>query len=127
MEPNSAPAGYNTVMPYLIIPRAAAFIEFAKEVFLATEISRHMRDESTVMHAEVRIEGSVIMLADATEQYPACPAGMFVYVPDADAAFARAVARGAREIMPMSDQPYGRTCGVEDPHGNTWWITTHKG
>lgn len=121
---NYIPAGYNAVIPYLIIRNAAGFIEFAKAVFSATEASRHMRDEHTIMHAEIRIEDSVIMLADATEEYPPSPAGMFVYVRNADESFASAIANGATQVMPLTDQPYGRTCGVTDPSGNTWWITS---
>ncbi|MBX2905570.1 MAG: VOC family protein [Taibaiella sp.] len=124
MEATTVPAGYNTVMPYLIIPDAAGFIDFTTKVFEAAEVSRHMRDENKVMHAEVRIGDSVVMLADATEQFPSCPAGLFVYVADVDGTFSKAVNAGATVVMPLTDQPYGRTCGVVDPHGNTWWITT---
>jgi len=124
MESTTVPAGYNTVMPYLIIHNAAGFIDFTKDVFAGTEVSRHMREEGIVMHAEVRIGESVVMLAEATEQYPACPAGMFIYVADADATFKKAVDAGAVIVMSLMDQPYGRTCGVTDPYGNTWWITT---
>lgn len=111
-------------MPYLIIHNASGFIDFTKEVFAATEVSRHMREEGIVMHAELRMGESIVMLAEATEQYPASPAGMFIYVADADATFKKAVEAGATVIMPLADQPYGRTCGVTDPFGNTWWITT---
>lgn len=124
MEAKTLPAGHNTIMPYLIIPDAAGFINFVTTVFAATEVSRHMREDGIVMHAEVRVGESVVMLAEATEQYPACPAGMFIYVADADATFQKAIETGAAIVMPLTNQSYGRTCGVADPHGNTWWITT---
>lgn len=124
MNANNAPARHNTIMPYLIIPNAAGFIDFVKDVFGAVEVSRHMREEGIVMHAEIRVGECIVMLAEATEQYPACPAGMFIYVADADASFEKAVGAGAAVVMPLKDQPYGRTCGITDPHGNTWWITT---
>lgn len=120
------PEGCNTIMPYLLVKDANGFIEFMKEVFGANEQMRHMRDEHTVMHAQVSVGGSTIMLADATDDYPPSGAGMFVYVADADATYNKAISLGAKIIMEMSDQPYGRTGGAQDPYGNTWWITTHK-
>ncbi len=125
MKTSYMPEGVNHVMPYLIINNALGFIAFVKDVFDAEERTpRHMRDENTVMHAEVKIGDSVIMLADATPEYPTMPAGMFIYVPDADAAYNRALAAGGVSALEMCDQPYGRTGGVKDPFGNTWWITT---
>lgn len=126
MEDLNIPDGYQVVMPYLIIPNAAGFMDFAQKVFGATETHRTMRDEQVIRHAEVMIGGNTIMFADATEQFPAQPAGMFVYVADADATYQKALDNGATSIMPPADQPYGRTCGVKDPCGNTWWITTNK-
>ena len=120
------PEGYNTIIPYLIVNNAAGFMQFMTDVFEAKETMRHMRDESTIMHAEMRVGDSVIMLADATGEYLPSPAGMFVYVPDADATFDKAMAAGATSVLAMCDQPYGRTGGVKDPFGNTWWVTTHK-
>lgn len=120
------PEGYNTIIPYLIVNNAAGFMQFMQDVFGAQETMRHMRDESTIMHAEMRVGDSVIMLADATGEYLPSPAGMFVYVQDADATFDKAMAAGATSVLAMCDQPYGRTGGVKDPFGNTWWVTTHK-
>ncbi len=76
------------------------------------------------MHAEVRINNSTIMFCDATDDYKIQTANLFVYVPDADEAYQKAVQAGAETIMPLSDQDYGRTCGVTDPTGNVWWITS---
>ena len=122
------PEGYNHVMPYLIVKDAAGVIRFMTEVLGARETTRHMREDGqTVMHAEVAIGSSTIMLAGSTGEYPPDTAGMFVYVPDADAAYQRALAHGAISILEPRDQPYGRSGGVKDPYGNTWWITTHTG
>ena len=117
------PEGYQTVMPYLIVKNAAKFSEFTQKVFGATEKNRHMRDEDIIMHAEVAIGGSVIMFADSTAQFNERTTGLFVYVEDADETYQKALDAGATSLMPPADQPYGRSSGVVDPFGNTWWIT----
>lgn len=118
------PAEYQTVMTYLIIPEADKFIKFTEKVFHATEKMRHLRDEHTIMHAEIVIGEVTIMLADATEQYTPRPAGFFIYVDNADETYKKALEEGATSIMPPTDQQYGRSGGVTDAHGNTWWITS---
>ena len=118
------PANYQTVMPYLIIKDAAKFITFTENVFAATQGHKAMRDENAIMHGEVVIGESIIMFADATEQFQIQNAGMFVYVADADEAYQKAIDEGASIVSPLSDQPYGRSGGVKDPFGNTWWITS---
>lgn len=120
------PEGYQTVMPYLIVNGAAKFIEFTKEVFNAIENKqrRSMRDENTIMHSEIRIGRSTIMFADSTEKFEQQTAGMFIYVENADETFNKAIDQGTKVVMELSDQDYGRTCGVKDPFGNVWWITS---
>ncbi len=119
------PSGHQAVMPYLLLADAAKFIVFAEKVFNATVRAKHMReDQVTIMHAEIQIAGSTIMFANATEQYKAHPAQLFVYVDQADRCFEEAKAAGGTVVMELSDQDYGRTCGIEDPCGNTWWITS---
>ncbi|MEO8412991.1 MAG: VOC family protein [Ginsengibacter sp.] len=117
------PENYQTVMPYLIVKGAAQFISFMQTVFDATETYRAMRDEQTIMHAEIMIGGSTIMFAESTDTYAVRNAGMFIYVEDADAVFKKAMDAGARVVTEMADQSYGRSGGVTDPFGNTWWIT----
>ena len=127
MEKNSKiPSNYQTVMPYLITKGAEQFIDFLKNVFDATETYRVMKEEHTVMHAEVMIGECTLMLADSTDRYGPRTAGMFVYVDDADLRFKKAIDAGATIINPVSDQPYGRSGGVTDPFGNSWWITSLK-
>jgi PhnB protein len=118
------PAGYQTVMPYIIIENASAFIEFTRKVFNAELLGKHMRDEKTIMHGEIKIAGSVIMFADSTEQYLPMPAGFFIYVDDADKTYESAVNNGATAVTELADQSYGRSGGVKDSFGNTWWITS---
>ncbi len=118
------PANYQTVMPYLIVKNAADFITFTQQVFGATETYKAMRDEHIIMHGEVMIGGSTIMFADATDTYNTRPAGLFVYVENADDTYKKAIEAGATIVTELSNQSYGRTGGVTDPFGNTWWITS---
>ena len=111
-------------MPYLIVENAAAFIHFTQKVFGATEKFKTMRDEHTIMHAEISIGDSVIMMADATDQFKQQNAGLFIYVDDCDTVFQKALDNGATTVMEPADQNYGRSCGVKDAFGNTWWITS---
>lgn len=117
------PENYQAIMPYLIVKNAAAFIQFTQTVFGAAEQFKTMRDEQTIMHAEVNINGSTIMFADATDTYTQQNAGMFVYVENCDDTYQKALDNGAESIMPPADQSYGRSAGVKDTFGNTWWIT----
>src|ERR1041384_8386182 len=98
------PAGYQTVMPYLILKNAAAFLQFSQDVFGAFEKYRTMRDEDHIAHAEITIGDSTIMLADSTEEYPPSTAGLFIYVASADETYQKALHAGATSIMALSDQ-----------------------
>jgi PhnB protein len=117
------PTGYQQVMPYLIVENAQAFLDFTREVFGAEEKNKTMRDKNLVMHAEISIGGSIIMLADATQQYKPQPAGLFLYVDDCDAVYQKALDYGAISQSKPADQSYGRSAGIKDGFGNTWWIT----
>ncbi len=118
------PESHQQVMPYLILNNATAFLDFTRKVFDAEETYRQMRDEQTIRHAEIRIGESIIMFADSTDQYPAYTTGMFIYVDDADQVYEKALAEGAVGLGEPADQPYGRSGGINDPCGNTWWITS---
>ncbi|MGI9542234.1 MAG: VOC family protein [Cyclobacteriaceae bacterium] len=119
------PKGHQTVMPYLIVKGAAKLTDFAQKTFNAEVTLTKMRNDGrTIMHSEIQIGDSTIMIADATEQWKPRTASIFVYVSDADQAFNKAIQLGAVTAMELSDQDYGRTCGVADPFGNVWWITS---
>lgn len=118
------PKNYQAVMPYLILKNAESFINFAVQVFDATVTLKEMRDSDSIMHAEISIGGSTVMVADSNTDYEPQNAGLFVYVKDADAAFRLALELGSEMVLEVSDKPYGRSGGIRDPFGNTWWITS---
>ncbi|HLT08305.1 MAG TPA: VOC family protein [Cyclobacteriaceae bacterium] len=117
------PEGYQTVMPYLILRDVAAFIDFAKNVFGATELARYGNEDGSIAHAEIQIGGSTIMMGQSNDDWGVQNAGLYIHVDNTDASFQKAVDEGATVIMPIENKEYGRTCGVKDPQGNTWWIT----
>lgn len=121
------PSGHQTIMPYLILKGASRFIDFCKKVFDAKDSNQQvLRDDGTVMHAEIILNGSTVMVTDETKDWSQQNANLFVYVPDADETYQKALDNGATSLMGLSDQDYGRTCGVTDPFGNIWWITSVK-
>ena len=117
------PEKYQTVMPYLILKGADNFISFAKEVFNAEELSIHRNEDGSIMHAEIQIGGSTIMIGESGGQWAVQNAGLYINVANADETFKKATAKGAEVVMPMEEKEYGRSGGVKDPTGNTWWIT----
>ena len=124
METLSIPTGHQRVMPYLIVSGAADLLVFIQQVFDADVRQKKMRDQTAIMHAEVSFGDSTIMVADSSADWQPQPASLFVYVADADAAYGRAIDRGATVLMAPADKDYGRSAGVMDPFGNVWWITS---
>jgi uncharacterized glyoxalase superfamily protein PhnB len=126
MKTINMPDGHQTVMPYLMLDGAARFKNFVINVLDGKITSTHLRPENSdlIMHSEVDINGSTIMFCDSREDWPAHPANMFVYVANADETYQKALSEGGISIMEPADQDYGRSCGVSDPCGNVWWITS---
>jgi PhnB protein len=129
------PDGYNGVTPYLIVRGGAAAIDFYTKAFGAEELYRMPMPDGRVGHAELRVGGSVVMLADEFPERgvksPAAlggtPVGLLLYVADADAVAARAVAAGATVERPVVDQFYGDRSGtLVDPFGHRWTVATRK-
>ena len=127
MAVKPVPDGYHTVTPYLTVPGVAKLIEFVQRAFDAVEVHECMkRPDGTIMHAEVKIGDSMVMMGEPMG-CPPSPAALYLYVPDTDAIYRRALAAGATSLMEPADQFYGdRNAGVRDPAGNHWWIATHK-
>jgi PhnB protein len=136
VAPGHAPAGHHTVTPYAIVPDARQAIAFYAKAFGAEQTSLSVDDSGKARHAEIRIGDSPVMLAEdftfggVVAKTPAAIGAtslhFYLYVPDADAWQARALAAGAREVMPVTTQAYGeRSGGVVDPFGHVWWLATH--
>jgi len=126
--PGYKPAGYTSVAPYLIVAGAGATIDFLKQVFDASELRRFAEPGGKVMHAEVRIADTVVMMGDAGEGWPPAAAHVHVYVSDVDATYARALAAGATSVQaPVQKQDEDKRGGVKDAAGTTWWISTRVG
>ena len=128
MTAKPIPDGYHTVTPYLTVHNAAKVIEFLKQGFGAqTTHEPFKRPDGKIMHAEVKIGDSRVMLGEENEMAKATPSTLYVYVPNVDAAYQQAVKAGGKSVAEPTDMFYGDRCGaVKDPSGNTWSIATHK-
>jgi PhnB protein len=130
------PAGYHTVTAYLTVNDGARALEFYQRAFGAREIERMPGPGGKLMHAEFKVGDSMVMLSDEFPGMSSCKAPtslggttvtMFLYVPDVDAAFRRAVTAGCKVIAPVMDMFWGDRFGkLEDPFGNQWSMATHK-
>ena len=135
MAVKAIPEGYYSLTPYLAVRGAAAAIEFYTKAFGAQELMRMPGPGGRIMHAEVKIGNSVLMLADENPERghlsPASRGGatasVMFYTEDVDATFKKAVAAGAKADMPPADMFWGDRMGnLTDPFGHTWAIATHK-
>ena len=120
------PDGMHSVTPHLTCAGAADAIEFYKKAFGAQERVRMPTPDGKVAHAELQIGDSVVMLSEALQE-PVTSASIYLYVPNADATFDRAVKAGAQSTMPLADMFWGDRYGrLTDPFGVRWGIATHK-
>lgn len=128
------PKGYHTVTPSLFVAGAAKAIDFYKKALGAEEMMRFPAPDGTIMHAELRIGDSPIMLGDempdqggkGPKSIGGTPVSFFVYQEDVDAAWKRAINAGGKEVMPLEDQFWGDRAGCfEDPFGHQWWLAQH--
>ena len=119
------PDNYNTVSPYLIVNGANRTIEFIKNVFGGLELRRFEDTNGKIIHAEVRIDDTVVMLADGVEDWPPVSSHVHVYVNDVDTIYRRALEEGGTSVQePVKKEDEDRRGGIEDPGGTTWWIST---
>jgi PhnB protein len=128
------PQGYHTASPYLIAANAAAALEFYRTAFGATAKRRLAMPDGKIMHAEMKIGDSILMLADefpshdafGPEHFGGSPASVVLYVENADALYAQAIEAGATSLRAMADQPFGDRSGtIRDPFGHRWTLITH--
>ena len=135
MAVEAIPKGYHTITPYMTVRDAARAIEFYKQAFGAVERGAMKAPDGKIVHAELLIGDSIIMLADEFPQFGALSPqstggagmGLHIYLEDVDAAFERAVKAGATVEMPVADMFWGDRYGkLADPFGHKWSIGTHK-
>lgn len=125
MAANPLPENHQAVVAYPIVRGVPSLIEFLVAAFDAEEVHRTKQDDGTVMHAQVRVNDSLLMMGEAGTSHKPMPASLYVYVDDVDRVYHRALKAGAVSVMEPADQFYGdRTGGVKDPVGNVWWIAS---
>jgi len=120
------PAGYNSVSPYFIVNGAQKFIDVMKKIFDAQELRRYDMPDGTIMHAEIRIDDSVVMLGDSSDKYPPVPIVMHVYVADVDRTFEKAIGAGCEIVEKPKQQENDpdKRGTFKDFAGNMWSIGT---
>jgi PhnB protein len=117
--------GMPELQPYLHPLKAEPVIDFIKQAFNAEELGRFTTPEGRMEHTTLRIGDATLEMTEATGPYQPMPSMFYLYVPDADASYNRALEAGATSISRPSDQPYGeRSGGVTDPFGNRWYLAT---
>lgn len=120
---NTAPPGYSTVCPYLMVHSVEKQLEFLEQVFGAQVTERKKQPDGAVMHGEARIGDTLIMVGKARDSYPPQPSMNYVFVADVDLVYQKALDNGAISLMAPTDQAYGnRDAGVKDSQGNQWWM-----
>ncbi len=118
------PEGYQTVIPYIVVPGVAKLMDFAKQAFGATEVHVSKLPDGSVMHAEIKIGDSIVMIGDGGQK--TFLAMLHLYMEDVDGVYQRAIQAGGKSLREPTDQFYGdRSAAVEDSFGNQWWIATH--
>ena len=130
------PDGYHSITPYLTVRDAARAIDFYRRAFGAKELMRMPGQGGMLMHAELKIGDSIVMLSDEIPGMSTCKAptslggttvALFLYVSEVDATFKRAADAGCKVLMPLTDMFWGDRYGkLEDPFGNQWGLATHK-
>jgi PhnB protein len=126
MAAKPIPEGFRTVTPYLLVQGGSRLIEFLQQAFDAEVVSRSDMPDGTVMHAQVKIGDSMVMMGESGDKWQPMPSMLYLYVDDVDAWYHRAMKAGATSVRELTNEFYGdRVGGVQDPSGNQWWIATH--
>jgi len=121
---DNPPLGFASVTPYFVVRDAPAFVHFLVNGLGGLEVGRSLRPDGSIANAQVRMGTATVMVSEASVDFPPMLASYYLYVADAAATLAQALALGAELIMPIGDMPYGdRQGGVRDAFGNYWWIS----
>jgi uncharacterized glyoxalase superfamily protein PhnB len=126
MSKTYKPQGYSSVSVYIMANGAQRVIDFLTETLDARPLRRFDLSDGSIMHAEIQIDDTVIMIADSGGAFPSFPVWLHVYVPDVDASYQRMIAAGGLSVEEPNQKEgdVDRRAGVKDPSGNTWWIAT---
>lgn len=121
------PEGYHTVTPFLTVPDVPAMLDFVQRAFGARVVETVTGADGTIRHGDVIIGDSHVMLGQSSEQWPARPAALYLYVENVDEWYRRAMAAGGcTSLREPTNEFYGdRSAGLIDPQGNQWWMATH--
>lgn len=120
---SNAPAGYTSVAPWVVTDDTGAFLDFVTHAFEGEELSRVQTEDGLIGHGETRVGDTVVLAFDRRPEWPRTPSLLRVFVPDADAAFARAVEAGGHVVTELADSAFGQRGGrIRDPFGNIWWV-----
>src|SRR6266446_7694862 len=123
---NPIPEGYHTLTPFMMVKQADKLLDFIKTAFGATVESLHKSPDGHIMHADLQVGDSRLMLAEATDKYPAMPTMIYLYTEDCDGTYQKAIQAGGTSLREPTTEFYGdRSCGIKDVSGNQWWIATH--
>ncbi|HEY3403762.1 MAG TPA: VOC family protein [Ohtaekwangia sp.] len=122
----AVPEGMHTVTPFLIVDGASDLLRFIEQSFGGKVTAMLKTEDGKIMHSDVMIGDSHVMVTDATEKYTAYATKLYLYVDDVDATYKKALDANATSIRELTDEFYGdRSGGVRDAWGNEWWIATH--
>lgn len=118
---------YHTATPYLLVEGVAELIDFLTDAFGAEQIVRLDRKDRSIMHVEVKIGDSIIMMGEPMNEFGPMPGSIYLSIADCDAVYKRALECGGESIMEPTDMYHAgeRYGGIKDPAGNVWWIATH--
>lgn len=123
---NSTPAGYTSVAPWVVTDDTGAFLDFVAAAFDGEELARVATEDGSIGHGEIRVGDTVVLAFDRRPEWPVLPSLLRVWVPDADAAFAKALAAGGQIVTDLSNSAFGQRGGrIKDPFGNIWWVVSH--
>ena len=118
--------GFRSLTPYLFVTGAARLLEFLPAAFNAELLVRETRPDGAIMHAELRIGDSMLMLGEASDEFGPMPSSIYLYVIDCDSMYQQALEAGGTSVFEVVTLPPGeRYGGIRDPCGNIWWIATH--
>ncbi len=127
MKVNPIPEGCHSITPYLLVPDVGRLIEFLTKAFGAVERAKIARPDGSILHAQVLIGNSILMIGEPQSPWKPLPTMLYLYVPDVDATYKQAVTAGGVSVGEPMDMFYGdRSACVKDVAENTWWIATHK-